>query len=342
MNRALVEVLQQRAARHLITVKLMDKLTVDGRIATFKKGNWPHAGKSPKYAATPETLSQAGFYYRPMADSPDNCCCFLCQKNLDGWEAGDEAWTEHVKHAPQCALVRLDVETNRLATFMGGKLWPHPAGSSLAPERLAKAGFFYWPKLTSSRDFTDDTCICFQCGLALDGWEAEDDPRMEHAKRRPDCPFIRSGIALRPCSFEFILASKPDRNAVTHISASAKNANSGGGDAFKVPRFNKRRGTMVGGKAEAIPATPQKTPLPVMPSTTASTARKRGRPRKTSIIPQTPQPSLTAVEPLDPELVAYLTPEALELPFRQLLPLLANRAVASFDARARTLSWAAC
>lgn len=145
--------------------------------------------------------------------------CFVCNKNLDGWEEGDEAWLEHVKHAPNCPLVRLDIEANRLITF-APEVWPHRSRPSLSAERMAQAGFFYWPRTLSSRAAgQDDTAICFQCGLALDGWEEEDDPRHEHAKRRPECPFVKSGVAIRPCAFEFLLASQPAQNAVRHISA---------------------------------------------------------------------------------------------------------------------------
>lgn len=85
---------------------------------------------------------------------------------------------------------------------------------------MSKAGFFFWPKLVpGAKGSEDDTSVCFQCGLALDGWEEADDPREEHSKRRPECPFIKNGISIRPCSFEFILSMKPDLNAVTHISA---------------------------------------------------------------------------------------------------------------------------
>ncbi len=37
---------------------------------------------------------------------------------------------------------------------------------------LVDAGFYHFPKADG-----DDTCICYQCGLALDGWEESDDPR---------------------------------------------------------------------------------------------------------------------------------------------------------------------
>jgi hypothetical protein len=59
----------------------------------------------------------------------------MCHKNLDGWEPNDEPWNEHVKHQPTCPLVRLDMESNRLATF-GSGLWPHP---SITPQKVSRS-----------------------------------------------------------------------------------------------------------------------------------------------------------------------------------------------------------
>lgn len=131
--------------------------TYEGRLASFKKpapgvkrrgsaasgrgtkgGNltWPHAKFLPA-----EQLARAGFSWKPSAEYPDNVCCFICEKNLGGWESGDNALDEHIKHAPQCgwAIVaaieagyggypRMDpgeagmIEA-RKATFAGR--WPH-------------------------------------------------------------------------------------------------------------------------------------------------------------------------------------------------------------------------
>lgn len=78
----------------------------------------------------------AGFYSRPFPGSEDNVACFVCNKNLDGWEAKDEAWAEHVKHAPSCPLVRLDVEANRALTF-APEVWPHAGGPSLSADKVS-------------------------------------------------------------------------------------------------------------------------------------------------------------------------------------------------------------
>ncbi|KPM40044.1 hypothetical protein AK830_g6512 [Neonectria ditissima] len=57
--------------------------------------------------------------------------------------------------------------------------WPH---RNIAPASLARAGFFYNPSPTSP-----DNVTCFLCHKGLDGWEAGDDPLLEHLKHGPDC-----------------------------------------------------------------------------------------------------------------------------------------------------------
>jgi hypothetical protein len=66
----------------------------------------------------------AGFYFRPFDEGSDNVACFLCNKNLDGWEPADEAWSEHVSHSPTCPLVNLNTEAGRLGTFSTNQVWP--------------------------------------------------------------------------------------------------------------------------------------------------------------------------------------------------------------------------
>ncbi|RCI10357.1 hypothetical protein L249_4377 [Ophiocordyceps polyrhachis-furcata BCC 54312] len=57
--------------------------------------------------------------------------------------------------------------------------WPH---KQIAPASLAKAGFFFDPTPASP-----DNVVCFLCAKPLDGWEAGDDPLLEHLKHAPDC-----------------------------------------------------------------------------------------------------------------------------------------------------------
>lgn len=52
-------------------------------------------------------MAEAGFYWCGSVKEEDTAACFLCGKVLDGWESTDDPWSEHKKHAPQCAFVKL-------------------------------------------------------------------------------------------------------------------------------------------------------------------------------------------------------------------------------------------
>ncbi|TFB01324.1 Protein bir1 [Trichoderma ghanense] len=169
--------------------------TTGGRAA--KALNWPHKQISIT------SLARAGFVFRPSPESPDNTVCFLCEKGLDGWEAGDDPVYEHVKHAPHCgwaivAAIEADIgdygreDPNdpdmidaRRATF--ADRWPHEnkKGWKCKTKQLVEAGWKYTPTEES-----DDMATCTYCQLALDGWEQGDKPLDEHYNRSPDCPFF--------------------------------------------------------------------------------------------------------------------------------------------------------
>ncbi|KAG0253896.1 hypothetical protein BG011_006097 [Mortierella polycephala] len=78
----------------------------------------------------------------------------------------------------------------RLQTF--GKWWPHERTKSWfgTTKRMVNAGFFYSPDTDSI-----DKVQCPYCFLALDGWEATDDPVHEHQRRCPTCPFFATRAA---------------------------------------------------------------------------------------------------------------------------------------------------
>lgn len=50
---------------------------------------------------------------------------------------------------------------------------------------MVEGGWCYDP----TPEYEDGT-TCFYCNLSLDGWEPKDDPREEHRRRRPICPFF--------------------------------------------------------------------------------------------------------------------------------------------------------
>lgn len=54
---------------------------------------WPHTD----IRATPEALAQAGFFWKPGADTgeADNVCCFSCGKEIQEWGAQDDPYDIH-------------------------------------------------------------------------------------------------------------------------------------------------------------------------------------------------------------------------------------------------------
>ncbi|TFY69846.1 hypothetical protein EVJ58_g196 [Rhodofomes roseus] len=177
---------------------------------------WPHP---PSYLATPRTLAEAGFYYDPSPEEPDNVTCFVCGKELSEWEPEDDPFELHYKKCNRnCAWasarcgIELEkgkngqyvtsnasrmptskvMEKARLETFTAlNNGWPHDAtkGHGANSKKMAKAGFVFTPG-----HLGDDSATCFYCDLALNGWDEDDDPTEEHVKRVNRsgklCPFL--------------------------------------------------------------------------------------------------------------------------------------------------------
>ncbi|KAI1434476.1 hypothetical protein GGR50DRAFT_662629 [Xylaria sp. CBS 124048] len=189
--------------------------TYDGRLESFQppqtggrrgstaKGKAPKALTWPHKQLDPDVFARAGFYFQPSPDAPDNTVCFLCQKNMKGWERDDDPFEEHLRLSPHCgwAIVagievglgdyNADDPTSaamiaaRKATF--ADRWPHDGkrGWKCKTKQLVDAGWKYTPTSES-----DDMATCTYCHLALDGWEPKDNPMDEHYRRSPDCPFF--------------------------------------------------------------------------------------------------------------------------------------------------------
>lgn len=189
--------------------------TYDGRLASFKtaqpvarrpsnaKGKAPKAIAWPHKHLDPVQFAQAGFFFEPTANAPDNTVCFLCLKALAGWEENDSPVEEHLRLSPHCgwAIVAAidaglgdyalddpngpEMTEARKATF-GGR-WPHDGkrGWKCKTKQLVEAGWKYTPTAES-----DDMATCTYCSLALDGWEPKDNPYDEHYKRSPHCQFF--------------------------------------------------------------------------------------------------------------------------------------------------------
>ncbi|KAL5477005.1 hypothetical protein ACEPAI_3192 [Sanghuangporus weigelae] len=231
--------------------------TFEGRLRSFDKpktkasnkssrGTWPHPDS---FVATPTTLAEAGFFFKPSKDDPDNVQCFICKKELAGWDEDDNPFEIHYKKCPKCpwAIARCSLEfdvdadgnfsitdssrlpTNKVLekaradTFGRKKWWPHDGvkNHSATSKKMAKAGFVYTPQSQG-----DDTATCFYCNLSLSGWDAEDDPTDEHIKRveRSDnpCPFFQTTErAQSQASTRSTKSASRKSRAPTHVDAPA-------------------------------------------------------------------------------------------------------------------------
>uniref|UniRef100_A0ABM5FN11 Baculoviral IAP repeat-containing protein 5 isoform X2 n=1 Tax=Pogona vitticeps TaxID=103695 RepID=A0ABM5FN11_9SAUR len=72
----------------------------EGRVATFSQ--WPFVSDC---SCTPDRMAEAGFIHCPAENAPDVAECFVCFKELEGWEPDDDPMKEHQKHSPNCAFL---------------------------------------------------------------------------------------------------------------------------------------------------------------------------------------------------------------------------------------------
>lgn len=71
------------------------------RLSSF--AGWPF---QENCACTPAKMAQAGFYHCPIDNEPDLARCYVCFKELTGWEPDDDPVKEHARSV-DCAFVQL-------------------------------------------------------------------------------------------------------------------------------------------------------------------------------------------------------------------------------------------
>ncbi|XP_026671605.1 baculoviral IAP repeat-containing protein 5 [Ceratina calcarata] len=81
------------------------------RLKTFD--NWPFRSSDNCNA---ELMAAAGFFAVGGREEPDLVQCFICAKQLDGWDAEDDPWTEHARHQSDCSFVMLGKSDESLWT----------------------------------------------------------------------------------------------------------------------------------------------------------------------------------------------------------------------------------
>ncbi|KAG7166974.1 baculoviral IAP repeat-containing protein 5-like [Homarus americanus] len=91
---------------------LVGMRSLEKRLKSFKK--WPFDNEMGN---NKEKMAEAGFYFIGSKREPDLVRCFMCLKELDGWEEEDVPWQEHEKHAPYCQFVQLNKPESEI-TFL--------------------------------------------------------------------------------------------------------------------------------------------------------------------------------------------------------------------------------
>uniref|UniRef100_A0A8C5S8P7 Baculoviral IAP repeat containing 5 n=1 Tax=Laticauda laticaudata TaxID=8630 RepID=A0A8C5S8P7_LATLA len=74
----------------------------ENRLATFTE--WPFVSDC---SCTADRMAEAGFIHCPIENASDVAQCFICFKELEGWEPDDDPMEEHRKHSPKCAFLSL-------------------------------------------------------------------------------------------------------------------------------------------------------------------------------------------------------------------------------------------
>ncbi|CAH8517176.1 unnamed protein product [Dicrocoelium dendriticum] len=76
-----------------------DLCSYDFRVQTFV--GWPFGGN---FKCTAERLAMTGFFH-PRDTAQDVAQCFVCFKELEGWEPDDDPAAEHRRHSPECPFL---------------------------------------------------------------------------------------------------------------------------------------------------------------------------------------------------------------------------------------------
>ncbi|XP_020618423.1 baculoviral IAP repeat-containing protein 5-like [Orbicella faveolata] len=75
------------------------------RLETFK--DWPFTEETGS-SCTARKMAEAGFFHSSNDRDPDIARCFVCFKELEGWEPEDNPLEEHRTHSPKCEFLSLN------------------------------------------------------------------------------------------------------------------------------------------------------------------------------------------------------------------------------------------
>lgn len=86
---------------------LVEMCSEEKRLKSFKKWAFGNDVQCSK-----ENMASAGFYCVGTKREPDLAKCYVCLKELDGWEEDDDPKTHHYKH---CQFAELDKRESEMS-----------------------------------------------------------------------------------------------------------------------------------------------------------------------------------------------------------------------------------
>lgn len=167
----------------------------ESRLRTFN--TWPV--DAPIEAAR---VAHGGFYYTGQGMEVQ---CFSCGGKISEWSHGDHVMAKHRRLDPRCPfIVNPAMSGNVPKTIQNTPLFNNygmdnnerflnyeerirsyidwPVSHIVTPESLADAGFY------SIRQA--DKVKCAFCNGIVGFWEVGDDPKSEHRRHFPNCPYV--------------------------------------------------------------------------------------------------------------------------------------------------------
>nr|QMS47767.1 baculoviral IAP repeat-containing protein-like protein [Fimbriaphyllia ancora] len=78
---------------------------LQNRLKTFK--DWPFTEETGS-SCTARKMAEAGFFRSSTDRDADITRCFVCFKELEGWEPEDSPMEEHKSHSPKCEFLLLN------------------------------------------------------------------------------------------------------------------------------------------------------------------------------------------------------------------------------------------
>ncbi len=82
---------------------------------------------------TSKKLAEAGFFFTPTEEEPDNAKCIYCDKSLGGWEKSDDPVHEHQRRNPDCAFFNCELREATSST-QGEETVAEEAAATVEPD----------------------------------------------------------------------------------------------------------------------------------------------------------------------------------------------------------------